>query len=94
MASPKKYSMRPAKRHPDGSPVMVKFNNGRSAIAQQESLQVTPDLHRAYMAGDLEIDGYPHDRPGQKKTQKKKAQKKRARKIKASEPEAKDTEAI
>lgn len=80
MAHAKKYTMRPARQRPDGELQPVYFNGKKNAIAREETMAVTPDLHRAFMAGDLEIDGYQHTRKGSAKPAKKRAAKKRAAK--------------
>ena len=79
MAHAKKYTMRPARQRPDGELQPVYFNGKKNAIAREETMAVTPDLHRAFMAGDLEIDGYPgYTIRGTAKPAKKRAAKKRA----------------
>lgn len=93
MSKPKKYKMRPTRTKPDGSFQMVPigFVNGhRSALAGEGEHEVTPAIHRAYMAGDVDIDGYPYERPGAPKP----APKKRKRKApETPKPEATEAEA-
>ena len=66
MSERKKYTMRPAKKDHTGKPqmVLIGFKNGRRhAVSHEVKGEVTAGAHRAYMSGDLEIDGYPHTRP-------------------------------
>ena len=66
MSERKKYTMRPAKKDHTGKPqmVLIGFKNGRRhAVSHEVRGEVTAGAHRAYMSGDLEIDGYPHTRP-------------------------------
>ena len=65
MTEPKKYKMRPARKKPDGSLQMVPIgyiNGHRSALASEGMHAVTPSIHRAYLAGDIDIDDYPYPR--------------------------------
>lgn len=89
MTEPKKYTMRPTRKKADGTFQMVPigFINGhRSALASEGVHVVTPDIHRAYMSGDIDIDDYPHARKGEAPAPKKRKRKAPAREtIKAAE---------
>lgn len=78
MTHPKKYKMRPTRKKPGGGfqQVPIGFIKGRlSALASEGTHEVSPAIHRAYMAGDIDIDDYPHERksaPAKKQPKKRK----------------------
>lgn len=82
MSARKKYTMRPARKKEDGTPQMVPIGLYRglpSALAREGEYEVTPAIHRAYMAGDIDIDDYPHKRKGEEKPKPKRTRKKPAK---------------
>lgn len=83
MSERKKYKMRPARKNAKGElqAVPIGYYRGKlSALQGEGEYLVTPTIHRAYMAGDIDIDGYPHERPaGVAKTVTAKPKKKRSK---------------
>lgn len=67
MSERKKYKMRPARKNEKGQlqQVPIGYYKGKlSALASEGEYEVTPSIHRAFMCGDIDIDGYPHKRKG------------------------------
>lgn len=68
MSKPKKYTMRPTRKKPDGTLQMVPigFIKGhKSGLSAEGEHEVNSHIHRAWLNGDIDIDDYPHERPAQ-----------------------------